>query len=136
MTAYTRALSSSQSAVQILAETIGAHLPAWIWRAAIHLPTPTLKALRTARYLTERLGDRIVREKIEAARMGLENNTDVFGLLGAYFHATYGFHDLDSGHISGSKSFRQEEEFTYPGRAGCSDPYYYGRRARHYGDRV
>ncbi|KAJ7847387.1 cytochrome P450 [Mycena leptocephala] len=75
------ALASSQSAFQLLGEAIGAHFPTWIWSAAIHLPTPTLKVLRTARYLTERLGDRIVREKIEAARMGLENNTDVFGLL-------------------------------------------------------
>jgi len=75
------ALASSQSAFQILADVIGTHLPTWIWSAAIHLPTPTFKTLRTAKYLSDCLGDRIVQEKIEAARKGLETNTDVFGLL-------------------------------------------------------
>ncbi|KAJ7860042.1 cytochrome P450 [Mycena leptocephala] len=74
-------LASSQSAFLILGEAIGTHVSTWIWHAAIHLPTPTLKAIRTAKYLAERLWDRIVREKTEAAQKGLENNTDVFGLL-------------------------------------------------------
>ncbi|KAJ7856433.1 cytochrome P450, partial [Mycena leptocephala] len=75
------ALASSQSAFQILADVIGTHLPTWIWSAAIHLPTPTFKTIRTAKYLSDCLGDRVVQEKIEAARKGLETNTDVFGLL-------------------------------------------------------
>jgi hypothetical protein len=86
MTAYTSALASSQSAFQILADVIGTHLPAWIWSAAIHLPTPTFKTIHTAKYLSDCLGDRVVQEKIEAARKGLETNTDVFELLCAYFH--------------------------------------------------
>jgi hypothetical protein len=87
MTAYTSVLASSQSAFQILADVIGTHLPTWIWIAATHLPTPSFKTLRTAKYLSDCLGDRIVQET-EAASKGLETNTDVFGLLRAWFHTT------------------------------------------------
>ncbi|KAJ6467433.1 cytochrome P450, partial [Mycena sanguinolenta] len=73
------ALSSSQCAPYIFA--IGACLPNWIWRAVIHAPLAAFKNIRTAKHLTHRLGEKIVREKIDSAQQGLDISTDVFGIL-------------------------------------------------------
>ncbi|KAJ6453814.1 cytochrome P450 [Mycena sanguinolenta] len=73
------ALSSSQSAPHIFA--IGASLPNWIWRAMIYAPLAAFKNIRTAKYLTHRLSEKIVRDKLDLARQGLAINTDVFGML-------------------------------------------------------
>ncbi|KAJ6528093.1 cytochrome P450 [Mycena capillaripes] len=75
------AAASSQSAGQIVADAIGTHLPAWLLRAVVYLPTRTFKAVRTAKYLAIRLGERVVRGKAESARQGLDINHDIFGLL-------------------------------------------------------
>ncbi|KAJ6548578.1 cytochrome P450, partial [Mycena capillaripes] len=75
------AAASSQSAGQIVADAIGAHLPTWLVRAAVYLPTKTFKTIRTAKYLGNRLGERVVRGKEELARQGLDINHDIFGLL-------------------------------------------------------
>ncbi|KAJ7435067.1 cytochrome P450 [Mycena latifolia] len=53
-------LSASQSKAQILADAIGAHFPAWFWRAVMYLPTKSFKVIR---------------------RQGLDINNDFFGLL-------------------------------------------------------
>ncbi|KAF8142227.1 cytochrome P450 [Mycena galopus ATCC 62051] len=74
-------LSASQSAAQILADAIGARMPTVLLRAAFYLPTQMFKDIRKARYLADELGNRVVREKENAARQGLEVNTDVFGQL-------------------------------------------------------
>ncbi|KAJ7896118.1 cytochrome P450 [Mycena leptocephala] len=76
-----RALSANQSSGHILADYIGAHLPTWVWRAAINLPTRTLNLIRTMKLLADELGARAVREKKEAARHRLEIDTDLFGRL-------------------------------------------------------
>ena len=76
------ALSSGQFAPHIF--TIGACLPKWVWRAAIHVPTTTFKVIRRAKDLTSRLGEKIVREKMDLARQGLEINMDVCGKLGEF----------------------------------------------------
>ncbi|KAF7367995.1 Cytochrome P450 [Mycena sanguinolenta] len=73
------ALSSSQSAPRTFA--IGACLPNWIWRTMIHAPLAAFKEIRTAKYLTRQLGEKIVDGKIDLARQGLEIDTDVFGIL-------------------------------------------------------
>ncbi|KAJ6548581.1 cytochrome P450 [Mycena capillaripes] len=75
------AAASSQSAGQIVADAIGAHLPAWLLRAAMYLPTRTFKTIRTAKYLGNRLAERVVRGKEELASQGLDINHDIFGLL-------------------------------------------------------
>ncbi|KAF7356161.1 Cytochrome P450 [Mycena venus] len=74
-------IASSQSATQIVADAIGARLPGWVWRGAIHLPTATCKAIRTAKRLANELGNQVLREKREAAEQGLDINTDLYGRL-------------------------------------------------------
>ncbi|KAF7336316.1 Cytochrome P450 [Mycena venus] len=75
------AIASSQSAAQIVADAIGARLPGWVWRAAIHLPTATCQAIRTAKRLANELGNQVLCEKREAAEQGLDINTDLYGQL-------------------------------------------------------
>ncbi|KAJ7790713.1 cytochrome P450 [Mycena olivaceomarginata] len=74
-------LVSNHSASQVLADAIGARMPTFVWRAAIHLPTPTFKTIRRAKYLADEVGTRAIRDKTAAARQGLEIDTDVFGRL-------------------------------------------------------
>ncbi|KAJ6557025.1 cytochrome P450 [Mycena vulgaris] len=74
-------LASSISAAQILANALGALLPTSVFNAAIYLPTTAFRAVRKARYLAEDLGRRVVREKMDAARQGLEIDSDVYGQL-------------------------------------------------------
>ncbi|KAJ7904207.1 cytochrome P450 [Mycena leptocephala] len=71
------ALSYGQSAVQILGEAVGARVPKWAWRAAIHLPTATFKVIRTAKYLAHQIGHHVVRKKLDAARQGLRTGSDI-----------------------------------------------------------
>ncbi|KAJ7920916.1 cytochrome P450 [Mycena leptocephala] len=73
--------SASQSAGQILADAIGAHLPTWLWRAASYLPTKTFKAVRMAKYLANQLGERVVQDKKDSAQRGLDIDHDIFGAL-------------------------------------------------------
>ncbi|KAJ7032949.1 cytochrome P450 [Mycena alexandri] len=75
------ALASSRSASHVLADAIGARLPKWVWTAAVHLPTPTFKSIRTAKFLADRVGAQVLEEKTEAARKGLDINTDLWGQL-------------------------------------------------------
>ncbi|KAJ6548582.1 cytochrome P450, partial [Mycena capillaripes] len=75
------AAASSQSASQIVADAIGAHLPPLLLRSAMYLPTTTFKTVRTAKYLGNRLAERVVRGKEELARQGLDINHDIFGVL-------------------------------------------------------
>ncbi|KAJ7864563.1 cytochrome P450 [Mycena leptocephala] len=88
------ALSANQSSGHILADYIGAHLPTWVWRAAINLPTRTLNLIRTMKLLADELGARAVREKKEAARHRLEIDTDLFGRLCELFNVTRGITGL------------------------------------------
>ncbi|KAJ7848407.1 cytochrome P450 [Mycena leptocephala] len=74
-------LSATQSETHILADTIGSQLPTWLWRAAVYLLTKAFNAVRRERYLAKQIGSRIVREKMETARQGLEINNDLFSLL-------------------------------------------------------
>ncbi|KAF7375603.1 Cytochrome P450 [Mycena sanguinolenta] len=73
-------LSSSQSASQILADAITGFLPRWLRRLAVNLPTKSSKLIRTQASLATREGRRAVREKIEAARQGLDPSDDVYSL--------------------------------------------------------
>ncbi|KAK7029935.1 cytochrome P450 [Favolaschia claudopus] len=72
-------LSSSQSAPHIFA--IGACMPKWVWTLASKMPTATFKVIRSAKNLTERLGEKVVQNKRDLKRQGMEINTDVFGVL-------------------------------------------------------
>ncbi|KAJ7090666.1 cytochrome P450 [Mycena epipterygia] len=75
------AISATQSATQILADAIASRLPVWLSRTAIYFPTAAFTALRKAKYVAKQLGDQVVREKLQAAKQGLEMNTDVYSLL-------------------------------------------------------
>ncbi|KAF7349931.1 Cytochrome P450 [Mycena venus] len=74
-------LTASQSETHILADAIGSYLPAWFWRAAIYLPTTGAVVARKQRFFAKLVGGRIVQEKIDVARQGLEMNNDLFSLL-------------------------------------------------------
>ncbi|KAJ7113165.1 cytochrome P450 [Mycena epipterygia] len=74
-------ISSTQSAAHILADAIAERLPVWLSRTSIYLPTAAFRVLRKAKYVVKRLGDHIVREKMQAAKQGLEMDTDVYSLL-------------------------------------------------------
>ncbi|KAJ7766107.1 cytochrome P450 [Mycena metata] len=75
------AVAASQSRQQILAEAIASHLPTWLFRAVARLPTGTFKTVRDAKRLAYELGNRIVQEKLVAAKEGLDTDSDVFGVL-------------------------------------------------------
>ncbi|KAJ6536451.1 cytochrome P450 [Mycena vulgaris] len=74
------ALAALQSPGHIIADAIGAYLPAWVLSTAIHLPTRGFKVIRKAKHLADQLGRQIVREKLDAARKGLEL-TDIFSKI-------------------------------------------------------
>ncbi|KAJ7442359.1 cytochrome P450 [Mycena galericulata] len=74
-------IAGSQSPNQVLSDAIGAKLPTRLLEAAFYLPTVTLKAVREARRLADRIGRRVVQEKLDAAGKGLEINDDVYSLL-------------------------------------------------------
>ncbi|KAJ7209184.1 cytochrome P450 [Mycena pura] len=74
-------LTASQSASQVLFDMIAAHLPQWLLHQAIHLPTKTFGALRAQVHFAEREGWRLVREKTEGAKLGLETDGDLYGVL-------------------------------------------------------
>ncbi|KAJ7124219.1 cytochrome P450 [Mycena epipterygia] len=75
------AISSTQSAAQILADAIAVRLPVWLLRLAIHLPTAVFDALRRAKSVAKQLGDKTVREKLQAVEQGLEMTSDAYSLL-------------------------------------------------------
>jgi hypothetical protein len=77
------ALSSRGSAVPLF--SLGARLPKWIWRLASSFPSATFKVIRTTNHLSNQLGKQIVQEKLDAARQGLDINTDVFGMLREFY---------------------------------------------------
>ncbi|KAJ7458483.1 cytochrome P450 [Mycena latifolia] len=74
-------LAASQSESHILADAIGSRLPGWLWRAAIYLPTAAAAIVRREKALASQVGGRIVQEKVNAAKLGLEINNDLFSLL-------------------------------------------------------
>ncbi|KAJ7230142.1 cytochrome P450 [Mycena pura] len=73
-------LASAQSASQILFEGMGSMLPGWFLRHALYLPIKTFNVVRAQRMLAYRQGWRLVREKAEAAKHGLELE-DMYSVL-------------------------------------------------------
>ncbi|KAJ7190727.1 cytochrome P450 [Mycena pura] len=74
-------LSSNQSASQILFDAISNLLPGWILRHAVYLPIKHFRVVRTQLHLANREGWRLVREKTEAAKQGLETGGDLYSVL-------------------------------------------------------
>ncbi|KAJ7764306.1 cytochrome P450 [Mycena metata] len=75
-------LTASQSETHILADAIGSYLATWVWRAAIYMPTTGAAVARKERSFATQVGGRIVQEKIDAAKQGLEMpDNDLFSLL-------------------------------------------------------
>ncbi|KAJ7830178.1 cytochrome P450 [Mycena olivaceomarginata] len=80
-TIYDRVASSTQTAGHILANALGAGLPTWLLRAALHLPTKTFKAARKASHLAQSIGAQVVKEKHDLVQQGLNTDGDIFGIL-------------------------------------------------------
>ena len=76
-----RHLSSSQSASLVLLDAIGALLPGWFMRHAVHLPIKHFRLIHAQLNLANREGWRLVREKTEAAKQGLETDGDLYSVL-------------------------------------------------------
>ncbi|KAF8187881.1 cytochrome P450 [Mycena galopus ATCC 62051] len=74
-------LTANQSETNILSDVVGSYLPVWLWRAVIYLPIAAFAVVRKEKLLVEQIGTRIVREKIDAAKRGLESNNDLYSLL-------------------------------------------------------
>ncbi|KAJ7362526.1 cytochrome P450 [Mycena albidolilacea] len=74
-------LSASRFKIKALVDTLGDWLPIRFWRVATHLPTTTFRTIRRGSYLTNQIGRQIVRERLDAARQGLEMNDDLFSLM-------------------------------------------------------
>ncbi|KAJ6481548.1 cytochrome P450 [Mycena vitilis] len=75
------ALAAGQSTGQVLAGAAGAYLPKWVFGTVINLPTATFSIVRTAKRLAIEVGEKIIREKTDAARQGSVGMTDVFDML-------------------------------------------------------
>ncbi|KAJ7627929.1 cytochrome P450 [Mycena polygramma] len=75
------ALSSNQTAGQILGLAIAARLPKFVLRAAMDFPTSASRVLHTVKHLADQIGRQIVREKMDAARQGSGSETDIFDIL-------------------------------------------------------
>ncbi|KAJ6455220.1 cytochrome P450 [Mycena sanguinolenta] len=93
-----RALASSQSAVQILADAVAVRLPKWVWRAATHLPITPFKIIRTAKCFAREIGERAICGKMEAVWQG---QPDVFDMLCGF--------NLDLGRREKRNTLTQEE---------------------------
>ncbi|KAJ7893045.1 cytochrome P450 [Mycena leptocephala] len=52
-----------------------------VGRAAVHIPSQTIEVLRATKRLAEALGAQVVREKTDAAQVGLEIDTDLYAQL-------------------------------------------------------
>ncbi|KAJ7190645.1 cytochrome P450 [Mycena pura] len=74
-------ISSTQSTGQVLGGAICALLPQWLLHRVMYLPTKTFRACRAQLYFANREGRRLVREKTEAAKRGLETDGDLYGVL-------------------------------------------------------
>ncbi|KAJ7801619.1 cytochrome P450 [Mycena leptocephala] len=117
-------LVSNQSAFQILAHAIAARLPTRIRDAAIRLPTRTYKTLRTSQLLANNLGNQLVREKSDAARLGQWTNSDFYSQLLDVDHSDKTKHALATEEIAGQTAIFliAGQDTTVPG------PFERGRR--------
>ncbi|KAF8214803.1 cytochrome P450 [Mycena galopus ATCC 62051] len=75
------ALASAQSPTRIINDTIGMHLSSWVWSAAIHLPIKPFATVTKVKALAHQIGSQVIQTKREAARQGLEIDTDLYGQL-------------------------------------------------------
>ncbi|KAJ7804509.1 cytochrome P450 [Mycena olivaceomarginata] len=74
-------LSASRFKTKALVDALGDWLPIGFWRAATYLPTTTFRTIRRGSYLANQIGRQIVRDRLDAARQGLEMNDDLFSLM-------------------------------------------------------
>ncbi|KAJ7658476.1 cytochrome P450 [Mycena olivaceomarginata] len=84
---YDRVAASTQTAGHILADALGACLPTWLLRAALHLPMKTFKAARKASHLAQSLGAQAVKEKHDSVQQGLNIDGDIFGIIREDLHS-------------------------------------------------
>jgi len=74
-------LTATQSETEVLVDALGVWFPLWLWRAAMYLPTRTFKSFSKQKYLANQIGRRIVKDRLDSARQGLEATDDLFSLL-------------------------------------------------------
>ncbi|KAF8217266.1 cytochrome P450 [Mycena galopus ATCC 62051] len=71
---------SNVSLSVISEDAIGTYMP-WLLSVVTYLPTSAFRTIHKARYLADWLGTRVVREKLEAAKQGLDVDNDIYGML-------------------------------------------------------
>jgi hypothetical protein len=67
--------------------------------------------MRTHKRTTEEIGARNVKEKKDAARQGLEIDTDMYGRFREWFRNVV-YWDADGGRCSGTESFGKHKDST------------------------
>ncbi|KAJ7206615.1 cytochrome P450 [Mycena pura] len=87
-------LTSTQSASHILFDGIGSRLPGWFLRHSLYLPIKSFNVIRAQLNLAQSQGWRLVSEKAEAAKQGLELEGDI---------------DTVNSSASDSRSIREED---------------------------
>jgi hypothetical protein len=71
--------------MHIIIDSFIAHIPASVLRWTLQLPSDAFTVIRTTRALAAQLGTRLVDEKVESSRRGLERSDDVYSALCRHF---------------------------------------------------
>jgi hypothetical protein len=75
-------MAATRSRAHILADVLLAYIPAPILRLALFIPTTAFRVIRKSKNLTNQLGERLVNDKLETSRRGLEMGNDVYSSIG------------------------------------------------------
>ncbi|KAJ7215187.1 cytochrome P450 [Mycena rebaudengoi] len=75
-------MAATRSRAHILADVLLAYIPAPILRLALFIPTTAFRVIRKSKNLTNQLGERLVNDKLETSRRGLEMDNDVYSSIG------------------------------------------------------
>ncbi|KAJ7249999.1 cytochrome P450 [Mycena rebaudengoi] len=69
------------SPAHLLSASLIEYLPSWCFQLALTFRTEASIAIQTSQKLTQELGTRMVREKLDASRKGLEVHDDIYSML-------------------------------------------------------
>ncbi|KAJ7248944.1 cytochrome P450 [Mycena rebaudengoi] len=69
------------SPAHLLSVSLMEYLPSWCFQLALTFRTGVSIAIQTSQKLTQELGTRMVREKLDASRKGLEVHDDIYSML-------------------------------------------------------
>ncbi|KAJ7245279.1 cytochrome P450, partial [Mycena rebaudengoi] len=74
-------VASDRSPAHLLSVSLIKYLPSWCFQPALTFRTEASIALQTSQKLTQELGTRMVQEKLDASRKGLEVHDDIYSML-------------------------------------------------------